>query len=584
MALADQGRVLDYLLPASMTDGVGIGTMVRVPLHGRRVAGWIVALDAVPPAHVRLQQVTTVSSIGPAPDVVDLTAWAAWRWAGRRTALLRTASPEKVVRRLPTAPPSGPARVSAHDPTAVSAPTAALAHRALLAGEAVVRLPPAADLVPFVVTLARERPALVITPSLGAARRMATGLRAATIPVALLPEAWAQAAGGGHTVIGARGAVWAPAPGIGVIVVVDAHDGGLVEERAPSWSAWVVAAERARRLGVPCVLVSACPLLEHLRWGSLLVPDRSVERDGWAPLEILDRRRDDPRSGLLGERLVHTLRAATHERRVVCVLNRKGRVRLLGCRACGDLAVCEHCAGSMEEVDRAEVRCRRCSKVRPSICQGCGSTSLRALRSGVTKVREELEALARMPVGEVTAEVSELPASPVLIGTEAVLHRMEGAAVRAAAVVFLELDAELAAPRFRAAEDALALLARASRLVGGRPAGGRVVVQTRQPDSGVIAAALRADPGRLSASELSLRTDLGLPPATALAELTGDPGRTAALAGRLPAGVEAIGPTDGRWIVRARDHRTLCDALAAAGRPTGAAGSRLRVDVDPLRV
>ncbi|GAC1528915.1 MAG: hypothetical protein NVS3B12_01500 [Acidimicrobiales bacterium] len=581
MALADQGRILDYLLPASMTDGVGIGTMVRVPLHGRRVAGWIVAFDAVPPAHVRLQQVTTVSGIGPAPDVVDLTAWAAWRWAGRRTALLRTASPEKVVRWLPTAAPSGPARVGAHDPTAASA---ALAHRALLAGEAVVRLPPAADLVPFVVALALERPALVVTPSLGAARRMATGLRAATIPVALLPEAWAQAAGGGHTVIGARGAVWAPAPGIGVIVVIDAHDGGLVEERAPSWSAWVVAAERARRLGVPCVLVSACPLLEHLRWGSLLVPDRSVERDGWAPLEILDRRGDDPRSGLLGERLVHTLRAATLERRVVCVLNRKGRVRLLGCRACGDLAVCEHCAGSMEEVDRAEVRCRRCSKVRPSLCQGCGSTSLRALRSGVTKVREELEALARMPVGEVTAEVSGLPASPVLIGTEAVLHRMEGAAVRAAAVVFLELDAELAAPRFRAAEDALALLARASRLVGGRPAGGRVVVQTRQPDSGVIAAALRADPGRLSTSELSLRTDLGLPPVTALAELTGDPGRTAALAGRLPGGVEVIGPTDGRWIVRARDHRTLCDALAAAGRPTGAPGARLRVDVDPLRV
>ena len=580
VALADQGRILDYLLPSSMAEGVVIGTMVRVPLHGRRVAGWIVGFDAEPPSNVRLQRVTTVSGMGPPPDVVDLTSWAAWRWAGRRTALLRAASPERAVRRLPPPPVSGPAGIASSDRPVEDD----LARRALSVRQAVVRLPPAADLVGLVVGLASERPALVISPSLSSSRRLAAGLRRAGIPVALLPDGWAQAAAGGRTVVGARGAVWAPTPGIGVVVVVDAHDGGLVEERAPSWSAWVVAAERARRLGVPCVLVSACPLLEHLRWGALILPDRSVEREGWAPLEILDRRRDDPRAGLLGERLVHTLRAATLERRVVCVLNRKGRVRLLACRACGSLAVCEHCAGSMEEIDPTSLRCRRCSRARPSICQGCGSTSLRALRSGVSKVREDLEALARMPVGEVTSAVSDLPPAPVLIGTEAVLHRMEAAAVRTGAVVFLEFDAELGAPRFRAAEDALALLARASRLVGGRPGGGRVVVQTRQPDSGVIDAALRADPGRLSTSELAVRTDLDLPPATALAELTGDPVRTAALAAHLPTSVEVIGPSEGRWIMRGRDHRTLCDALAAAGRPTGSPGSRLRVDVDPLRV
>jgi primosomal protein N' (replication factor Y) (superfamily II helicase) len=37
---------------------------------------------------------------------------------------------------------------------------------------------------------------------------------------------------------------------------------------------------------------------------------------------------------------------------------------------------------------------------------------------------------------------------------------------------------------------------------------------------------------------------------------------------------------EGRWLVRAADHRVLCDALAAVPRPPG----RLRIEVDPLRV
>jgi primosomal protein N' (replication factor Y) len=48
----------------------------------------------------------------------------------------------------------------------------------------------------------------------------------------------------------------------------------------------------------------------------------------------------------------------------------------------------------------------------------------------------------------------------------------------------------------------------------------------------------------------------------------------------LPPGIELLGPADGRWLVRAPDHRALCDALAGIERPPG----RLRVAVDPPRV
>ena len=92
-ALADQGRAFAYLAPPSLE----VGAVVRVPLHGRRVKGWVVARDVEPPDGVRLSRIAKVSGRGPGPDVVSLTAWGAWRWAGRRTALLRAGSAAGVV-------------------------------------------------------------------------------------------------------------------------------------------------------------------------------------------------------------------------------------------------------------------------------------------------------------------------------------------------------------------------------------------------------------------------------------------------------------------------------------------------------
>jgi primosomal protein N' (replication factor Y) len=212
------------------------------------------------------------------------------------------------------------------------------------------------------------------------------------------------------------------------------------------------------------------------------------------------------------------------------------------------------------------------------------------LRSGVSKVREELAALLPgVGVAMVDAATGDLPAEPVLIGTEAVLHRVEphpGGST--SVVVFLDFDAELLAPRFRAGEQALWLLVRAARLVGPRAARGRLLVQTRMPRHEVIEAAVRADPGLLAETERPRRKLLDLPPYAALARLTGDPPALSAAAAALraagrDAGIGVSGGPDAAVLVRAPSAERLADALAdalAAGRPAG----RLRAEVDPLRV
>jgi primosomal protein N' (replication factor Y) len=549
-------KTFDYLAP----DDVGVGTMVRIPLHGRRVGGWVVAEDVEPPAGKALKAVTKVTGVGPPADLVHLAAWAAWRWTGRRATFLRTASPPTAVRGLPPPAPPVPPAASVGDGGLVGDAFART-------GPVVVRLPPAADPFPFV--LARH-PALVLAPSLDAAAGLAGRLRRAGRPVALVPRDWARAAAGGTTVVGARAAAWAPVPDLAAVVVLDAHDEVYQEERAPTWNAWQVAAERARRAGVPCVLLSPCPSLDVLAVAEPVLPARAEERAGWSVVDVVDRRRDDPRSGLYSERLVDALRSGG---RVVCVLNRKGRSRLLSCAACGELARCAACDAAVEQ-DDADLRCRRCGTTRPTVCAACGGTRLKNLRVGVTRVREELEALAGVPVGEVTGESDELPSTHVLVGTEAVLHRVTAADT----VAFLDVDQELLAPRFRAAEQALALLARAARVVGGRSGHGRLLLQTRLPDHEVVAAALHADPGRVAVAEAPRRTALRLPPTTALAVVSGE--AADAFVDAVPSHVDRLGPVDGRTLLRAPDHRVLCDALAGTPRPPG----RLRVEVDPLRV
>jgi primosomal protein N' (replication factor Y) len=269
------------------------------------------------------------------------------------------------------------------------------------------------------------------------------------------------------------------------------------------------------------------------------------------------------------------------DRRVLCVLNRTGRAKLLACAACGELARCTHCEAAVEQPEDA-LRCPRCATVRPPVCLVCGASRFKNARAGVRRVREELEALVGEPVTELTAASDpSRPLSRVVVGTEAVLQRID----RADAVAFLDLDQELLAPRYRAVEQAMALVARAARVVAASgPASGRaagsLVLQTRTPDHEVVQAAVRADVGPVAAAELSRRELLRFPPCSAIAEVSAAAAPTFVEHLGHPPGVEVAPLAEGRWLVRADDHEILCDALQAVPRPSG----RLRVEVDPQSI
>ncbi len=526
-----------------------------------------------PASGLPLRPIAKRRGFGPDSGIVELAGWAAWRWAGRRRALLRTASPGFAVPRLP--PP-------ALDPPARPEPStlAGLMDGIPDGRPKVLRLPPASDPTGVVAELAQRGPTLVIVPTVARAKVLAGRLRRAGGRVALIPDDWAQARSGAAVVIGARAAAWAPCPGLAAAVVLDGHDESLAQEQAPTWNAVAVVAERARRADAPCVLISSCPTPELLALGSLQLTSRSAERKGWAALEVIDRRTDDPRLGLYSERLVTLIR---RERRVVCVLNRTGRAKLLACSSCGSLAGCERCGAALAQDGSAgsllRLQCPRCGLARPTVCAECHSTRLRVLRTGVSRAREDLERLAGRPVAEVTASTGHLPDTDLLVGTEAVLRRL-GPGEGFEAVAFVDFDQELLAGRIRAGDEALALLALASRLVRGRA--GRILVQTRVPDHAVVRAAVAADPALLSDQETAIRRQLEFPPFASIAVVSG-PGAAPYVQGlgALPGTpVRVLGPDRDQWLVKAPDGTALADALGSVPRPP----ERLRVAVDPGRI
>ena len=556
-------KPFDYLIPDALAAQAVVGARVRVPLHRREVPGWVMSVLDAPASDVdteKLLPLAKVTSIGPSTEIVELAEWAAERWASRRRPFFVSASPERRIPRLVA-------------PRRTSSSTAA--EPLLGTGGGLVRVGPASSAMHVVEDAMSCGPVLVVVPTLARARRVAAECRRRGRTTALYPDDWASAASGVDVVVGARSAVWSSAPQLGAIVVIDEHDDTLQEERAPTWHARDVAIERARRLGVPCLLASAVPTIAARAWAGTRVTD-APDANQWPPVRVIDRNADERwASSLVTSALIELLR--DHSKRVVCVLNVKGRARSVACDACRTVARCEVCDAGMTEPDAERLVCARCAAERPVVCLACGSQRMRSIRIGISRLRDELEAAAGRPVQEVKPTTGALdPRVSVFVGTEAVLHRVD----RADAAVFLDLDSELLAPRFRASEQALDLVAHGARLVApsASVAGGELVIQTTVPDHELISGLASGDLTAYVVAETARRQRLRLPPFGALAEVSGAGAAEAAAHLRGSLLVEVAGDED-RLLVRAASWHALSEALRSLPKSR----QRVRIAVDPAR-
>jgi primosomal protein N' (replication factor Y) len=420
------------------------------------------------------------------------------------------------------------------------------------------------------------------------------------------------ASGEAPIVVGARSAVFAPVPKLGVICVDEEHDASYKQESDPRYDARTVAAKRASLEGAVAVFGSATPRPES--WGTLERLELGGRLAGpLPPVRVVDLRREAgyPLSAPL---LAELGAIEEHGGKAILLLNRRGVAPALHCRACGLTPRCGFCDVALVLHGDGRLRCHHCgwSEPAPEVCPSCESAELARLGAGTQRLERELA--ARLPElerirldadavarpGALAAALGRFAAArgAVLLGTQMVAKGHHFAGVDLAAVV--DADTGLGLPDFRAEERTFQLL---TQLAGrsGRDAPGRVLVQTFQPDARPVVLAARHDVARFLAGELERRRALGYPPFRHLVRVVvAGPEPEAPvraleeLRAALPSVAEVLGPAPllrlrGRYRAQlvAKTERPRAVAaragrlLAAAAPAMRRAGLTVVVDVDP---
>ncbi len=506
-------KIFDYIVPDEMTSRASVGARVRINLNGRRVAGWIVDLAShgERESHLsldRLAPLVSVSGAGVESHLVELTQWVAREWFGSWRATLSSAS----------APRMREKAVHARRGTSPTIPDDAVASAAIeiaRQGGGLLVVPPVLSALNAVAALAGKGSVLVVCPTVRMAIMGAASLRRRGFTTALIPDDWEFARAGVDVVIGARSAVFAPCADISAIVVIDEHDESLHEERSPAWDAVAVVRERAQRENVPLVLTSPIPSMRSLVDDASRTMHVSAEVQ-WPAISVIDLEEVPVANSLLSSELLQAI--AEKGTTTVCVLNTKGKARLIVCKSCRAVQACQQCAALLTQNDQGALLCERCNNEHGSVCVSCGRSSFVVPRGGVSQLRTQLEASSPNPIVEVTSDSDDSwTRGNVFIGTEAVLYRIPSADT----VVFADIDRDLGAPRLTASSEVLALIARAARIVGAH---GQLIIQTRQLSHPLMAALASGNvAGALSAlgeSDLAQRQLFSMPPYSRIVRIT----------------------------------------------------------------
>ncbi|MGP1458103.1 MAG: replication restart helicase PriA [Treponema sp.] len=340
-------------------------------------------------------------------------------------------------------------------------------------------------------------------------------------------------------VVGARSAVFAPVPDLGLIIIDEEHDASYKSGNTPRYHARQTAMFRAARLGIPLVMGSATPSVEawHLmREGTLIRHTLTKRLSGGAmpSIETVDLSKSAGSSSI-SERLAdETRRAIAEKRQVIFFLNRRGFTHFFRCSSCGFEMMCRNCSVPMTyHKSENRLRCHYCgwTAESPSSCPQCGS--LDAGYSGFGTEFIEAETRAKFPnarilridadniknSGDLQEKLSAFKNGDydIMLGTQMVAKGLNFPRLKLVGVI--SADTALHLPDFRAAERTFALITQVAGRAGRYFPDGKVIVQTYAPEREAVKFACEGKTAEFYGYELSQRRLLDFPPYSRLVRL-----------------------------------------------------------------
>jgi primosomal protein N' (replication factor Y) len=443
-----------------------------------------------------------------------------------------------------------------------------------------------------------------------------------------------------QVVIGARSAIFAPTRRLGLIVIDEEHEASFKQDATPRYHARDVAVMRARLENIPIILGSATPSLESWhnaqrgQYTLLQLPNRVLDR-ALPQVALVDLRQElfhrGPRRAI-SPGLERAMRDSLREGgQVMLLLNRRGHSTYVHCPSCGHVESCQFCdlALTYHRQDEAML-CHYCGFKGPipANCPECGQMEIRYQGYGTEKLHAEVE--QRFPgfvVRRMDSDSMRRPGSHgrvldafrqglihILLGTQMIAKGLDFPNVTLVGVV--NADVGLHIPDFRSAERTFQLLSQVAGRAGRGSRGGKVLIQTFNPDQPCIALAAKHAYESFVDQELAHRRDHNYPPYQRLARLiVRSRKRQAALAfadrlaaafeaalkaGKAPdlsaAGVRLLGPAEApvfrlkgyfRFHFQLQSpsaaglHQLLREVLQAARPPSGV---EFTLDVDPFNM
>ena len=409
------------------------------------------------------------------------------------------------------------------------------------------------------------RRTLVLVPEIALAHQIVTAFRTrfgervgvlhSYLSVGDRRASWQRARQGGvDVIVGARSAVFAPLPGLGLVIVDEEHDAAYKQSEQIRYQGRDTALVRARLANAIAVLGSATPSLESFvnaergKLRKLALPER-IDGRPLPVVEIVDLnevRTEAPLGDANGD--AKSAKAAARKKggalfspalldglaaalargdQALVFLNRRGHTRVVECEDCGYVLRCPSCDVSLTYHSNDETfRCHYCDHHAPAAgaCPKCGSPFFRHKGSGTQRAERELKehfSAARIlrldsdsakPRGAQAKILAAFGAreADILLGTQMIAKGLDFHGVTFVGVV--SADGSLHMPDFRAGERTFQTLVQVAGRAGRGRLPGRVVVQTRAPEHPSLTSAQAHDFAAFAARESAFRQDLGYPP------------------------------------------------------------------------
>lgn len=340
-------------------------------------------------------------------------------------------------------------------------------------------------------------------------------------------------------VIGARSAIFAPVPDLGMIIIDEEHDSSYKSGNTPRYHARQTAMYRASKLKIPLIMGSATPSVEawHLmNYGKLLKHTLSKRLAGGEKPSIkCINLNQSVMQGCISEELKNEIETTLKEKKqAILFLNRRGFTHFFRCSTCGFEMKCKNCSVSMTfHKSENRLRCHYCGWhiLPPSSCPKCGSLDIGYSGFGTEFI--EAETAQKFPnarivrvdtdsvskKGELQNKIDAFKKGEfdIMLGTQMVAKGLNFPNLKTVGIILA--DTALHLPDFRATERTFSLITQVAGRAGRFFPDGKVFVQTYNPENQAISFACSANTEGFYDFEINQRKLLSFPPFSRLIRL-----------------------------------------------------------------